>query len=304
MTEIDGHLTDVRPIAGALGAEITGLRLDPGLSDEIVGFIRSAVLEHGVVFLRGQDHLDDEAQAGFAQRIGELTTAHPTIGGLDDQHSVLPIDSEHGNRANSWHTDVTFVDRPPSFSLLRAVVLPPYGGDTCWASTVNAYQELPPGLRKLADELWAVHTNDYDYATAHGTASLSDRTREYQARFTSTVYRTEHPVVRVHPETGARALLLGQFVQRFVGFNGSDSRHLFEVFQSHITRLENTVRWRWSPGDIAIWDNRSTQHYAVADYGDVPRRLHRVTVSGEIPVSVHGEHSVARQGDASAYSVA
>ncbi|SFN70638.1 taurine dioxygenase [Pseudonocardia ammonioxydans] len=117
-----------------------------------------------------------------------------------------------------------------------------------------------------------------------------------------TVYRTHHPVVRVHPETGARALLLGHFVQRFLELSGVDSKPLFDLFQTHITRLENTVRWRWSPGDIALWDNRSTQHYAVADYGDTPRRLHRVTVAGEVPVGPAGERSVAVTGDSAAYA--
>ena len=293
---------DTRKVAGALGAEITGLRLAPDLPDDVVAYVRAAILEHKVVFLHGQDHLDDAAHAGFVRRLGPLTTAHPTITGGLDEAAVLPVDSERGNRANSWHTDVTFVDRPPAFTTLRAQVLPPYGGDTVFANTAAAYAGLPDSLRRLVDDLWAEHSNDYDYATAHATGEATGRAAESQQEFTSTIYRTQHPVVRVHPETGEPAFVLGHFVTRFVDLGGHDSRSLLTLLQEHITRLENTVRWHWSPGDIALWDNRATQHYAVADYGDLPRRLHRVTVAGDVPVSLRGERSVSVQGDASAYA--
>lgn len=297
-------ILDVRKVAGVIGAEITGVHLSGDLEYAAVAAVRAAILEHRVVFVRGQEHLTDAEQAAFARGLGDLTTAHPTISGAEGVRNVLPVDSEHGNKANSWHTDVTFVDRPPSFSLLRAIVLPPYGGDTAWANTVTAYETLPPVLQKLAEQLWAEHTNDYDYATSHGVTELTEQQAAHREVFVSTVYKTEHPLVRVHPETGEKALLLGQFAQRFVGVNGSDSAHLIALFQDHVTRLENTVRWQWQPGDIAIWDNRTTQHYAVTDHGDLPRRLHRVTVVGEVPVGVDGRHSVAKQGDSSAYTAA
>jgi alpha-ketoglutarate-dependent sulfate ester dioxygenase len=274
---------DVRPVAGALGAELTGLRLAPDLSDAEVAAVREAVLVHKVVVVRGQDHLDDGTHEGFARRLGPLTAAfpteHPTITGAPEETVVLPVDSGGGYRANKWHTDVTFVDRPPSFSILRALVLPPFGGDTVFANTALAYRRLPAGLRTLAEGLWAEHAN----GPGRG-------------------FRTRHPVVRVHPETGERSLLLGHFVRRFPGYDPADSATLLELFQGHVTRLENTMRWRWSAGDVAIWDNRATQHYAVADYGTLPRTLHRITVAGEVPVSVHGEHSVAVEGDADAYA--
>jgi taurine dioxygenase len=296
------QILDVRKVGGVIGAEVTGVRLSGDLDAAVVAAVRAAVLEHRVVFVRGQEHLDDDTQAAFARRLGELTTAHPTVEGYG--RNVLAVDSQTGNRANSWHSDVTFVNRPPAFSLLRAIVLPPYGGDTSWANTVTAYQGLAAPLRALAEQLWAEHTNDYDYATSHAVAELTEEQAAYREVFTSTTYRTEHPAVQVHPETGEKALLLGQFAQRFVGVNGADSKYLLALFQEHVTRLENTVRWQWQPGDIAIWDNRSTQHYAVADYGDLPRRLHRVTVAGDVPVSVDGRRSVARQGDAGEYSTA
>jgi len=294
---------DVRRLNGALGAEITGVRLSPELDDHVVEVIRTALLEHKVVFLHGQEHLDDAGHAGFARRLGPLTTAHPTVTGGVEEAAVLPVDAERGVRANAWHTDVTFLDRPPAFTTLRALVIPPHGGDTVFANTATAYAKLPAPLRALADELWAEHTNDYDYATAHltvdddGPGAIAD----YHQEFRSTVYRTHHPVIRVHPETGERVFVLGQFAQKVLGVNRQDSQTLIELFQRHITRLENTVRWRWSPGDVALWDNRATQHYAVDDYDDLPRTLHRVTVAGDVPVSVAGRSSIAVEGDSAGY---
>jgi taurine dioxygenase len=265
------------------------------------------LLEHKVVFLRGQRHLDDAAQAGFALRFGDLTTAHPTVPGTRDNPSVFELDAQRGGgKANAWHTDVTFVDRPPAISVLRAITLPPYGGDTSWANTVTAYESLSPALQAFADQLRALHSNDYDYAARSGGGvqekSAKDQ-RHFAEVFTSTVYQTEHPVVRVHPETGERPLLLGQFVRRLLGVSASDSRYLFDLFQQHVTRLENTVRWRWAPGDLAMWDNRATQHYAIDDYADLPRTMHRVTVAGDLALGVDGSVSRAIAGDSAAYAV-
>jgi alkyl sulfatase len=298
---------DVRRIAGYIGAELTGIRVGPALPDDVIGVVRDALHEHKVIFFRGQGHLDDAAQAGFARLFGELTTAHPTVPGTDEDRHVLELDAQRGGgKANAWHTDVTFVDRPPAISMLRAVTLPPYGGDTSWANTATAYQSLSPALRTLADGLRALHSNAYDYAvrSGGGVEARSERDeRHYREVFTATVYETEHPVVRVHPETGERSLLLGQFVRRILGVSAADSRYLFDLFQQHVTRLENTVRWRWTPGDLAVWDNRATQHYAIDDYGDLPRRMHRVTVSGDLAVGVDGEVSRAVSGDSAAYAV-
>lgn len=176
--------------------------------------------------------------------------------GTEQEPHVLELDAQRGGgKANAWHTDVTFVDRPPAVSILRAITLPPYGGDTAWANTATAYQSLAPELRTLAESLRALHTNEYDYAeqAGGGVGAKSDRDeRHHREVFLSTIFQTEHPVVRVHPETGERALLLGQFVKRILGVSGSDSRYLLELFQRHVTRLENTVRWRWAPGDVAV----------------------------------------------------
>jgi alpha-ketoglutarate-dependent taurine dioxygenase len=291
------HLAlDVQKRGGRLGAEIRGLSLTDDLPDALVAEVRAALLEHKVLFFREQD-LDDAGQVAFARRLGALTTAHPTVPGADEQAEVLPI----AGQANQWHTDVTFVDRPPFASVLRAVVIPPYGGDTVWADTAAAYDDLPAELRTLADSLWATHSNVYDYAAVRPDADDEAR-RQYHEVFTSTVFETDHPVVRVHPETGRRALLLGGFAQRIVGLNASDSTRLLQLFAEHVQRLENTVRWHWAPGDVVLWDNRSTQHYAVADYDGLPRQVRRVTVAGDVPLSVDGGRSVVRVGDASSYA--
>ncbi len=214
---------------------------------------------------------------------------------VDGTAALLELDSQHGARANSWHTDVTFVDAYPKVSILRAVVIPPAGGDTVWANTAAAYQHLPAPLRALADTLWAIHTNAYDYAASHVNAD-ADQLKRYREVFTSTVYETEHPVVRVHPVTGERTLVLGHFVQRIKGLSTGESAHLLQVLHEHVTRLENTVRWNWREGDVAIWDNRATQHYAINDYGDARRVVRRATVHGDVPVSVDGRHSVVLKG--------
>lgn len=290
----------VEPIAGRIGAEITGVDLAGELGEASVAEIRQAVLRHKVVFFRRQTHLTDRGQEEFARRLGALTTAHPTVPGKEDAARVLPLDAHGGARANSWHTDVTFVQAPPAFSVLRGVTIPPSGGDTVWANTAAAHDELPPELKQLAEQLWATHTNAYDYAhNSRGGPSEAARRRHEQ--FISTLYETVHPVVRVHPETGEPALLLGHFAHQFRGVSRADFERLFGLLQSHVTRLENTVRWRWSTGDVAIWDNRATQHYAVDDYGDQAREVRRVTVAGETPVSVTGALSSSVRGDASDY---
>jgi alpha-ketoglutarate-dependent taurine dioxygenase len=293
----------IHKLGAGIGARIDGVRLDGDLPADAVAEIRSALLAHKVVFFRDQHDLDDAGQLAFARLLGEPTLAHPTVKG--QQHAnVLAIDSDYG-KANSWHTDVTFVDRVPAISILRAVELPPYGGSTVWANTVRAYAELPEALKALVDRLWAVHTNVYDYAghvdsTRIGGVDVKETA--YREEFVSDRYETELPLVRVHPETGERALLLGHFVKRIVGVTGPESQAIFELLQNRVTRLENTVRWQWADGDVAIWDNRATQHYGVADYDNAHRRLHRVTIAGDVPVSIDGVASTTITGDAAHFS--
>jgi alpha-ketoglutarate-dependent taurine dioxygenase len=288
-------------LGARIGARIDGVILSGGIDRSTAAAINDALLEHKVVFFRGQHDLDDDGQLAFARTLGTPTTAHPTV--TSRGANVLPIDSRY-DKANSWHTDVTFVDRIPKASLLRAVTLPAYGGTTTWASTVAAYAQLPAALRALTENLWAVHTNLYDYAADYDgrDEDVLESTREYRAEFESDYFETEHPVVRVHPETGERALVLGHFVRQFVGFGLAESTALLNLLQTRVTKLENTIRWSWEPGDLAIWDNRSTQHYAVSDYDDQYRRLNRITLAGDIPVDVNGHRSRPIKGDASHYS--
>ncbi|MBB5937942.1 TauD/TfdA dioxygenase family protein [Streptomyces zagrosensis] len=283
-----GRLRSTR-LNGRIGAVIEGVRLGGGLDTETVATIRAQLLAHKVVFFREQHHLDEAEHEAFAKLLG-TPVAHPTVPSGDGRYS-LRIDSDHGGRANQWHTDVTFVPAYPAFSILRAQVLPPYGGNTLWSNTAAAYAELSEPLRTLADSLRALHSNEYDYAAIKPDANDAQLDQYHQV-FISTTFTTEHPVVRVHPESGERALLLGNFVQRIRGVSSKDSRLLIELFQHHIERPENTVRWQWQVGDVAIWDNRATQHYGVDDSGDHPRKLRRITVDGDIAVGVDGRPSV------------
>lgn len=307
-------ITESRPVSGdyrhitvtktgeRIGARVGGFHIDDQLSAEVVAEIRQALLAHKVVFISGQEHLDDAGQYAFAQLLGTPTAPHPTVAG--SENAVLPINSDYG-KANSWHSDVTFVDRIPAISILRAINLPPYGGSTVWANTVTAYEDLHPALKALADRLWAVHTNLHDYVAERDEQRIGGvdvKEKGYREEFRSQVFETEHPVVRVHPETGERTLVLGHFVKRLVGLSSRDSQAIFDLFQRTITSLENTVRWNWSNGDIAIWDNRATQHYGVADYGDHARLLHRITLAGDIPLSIDNVASSVRSGDASQFS--
>lgn len=285
----------VRRIGGRIGAEVHGVDLAGDLAPEVVSAINAALLEHKALVFRGQ-HLDDTGQLRFASYFGQLTTAHPTVPSADGQPNILPVDGDEGIRANHWHTDVTFVRTPPKASTLRALVVPPYGGNTLIADSAAAYRDLPGPLRELADRLWAVHTNAYDYAEPK-----NDKAAEHRRQFVSRRYRTAHPVVRVHPESGERGLFIGGFAQSLVGLGPSESRDLLRILQAYVTRPENLVRISWNPGDLVLFDNRITQHYAPDDYGDQPRLLHRVTVAGDVPVGVDGTPSYAVEGDDAAH---
>src|ERR1700733_11415291 len=264
MTQLQDHVTPsgstadaykhiaVRKVGGVIGAVVEGVRANGDVDPAAFAELRTALLRHKVVFLRDQHGLTDDDQRAFARQFGPLTKPHPTVSG--DGVAILPIDSEQ-QKANSWHTDVTFVDRVPAISVLRALVLPPYGGTTVWGNTAAAPERPQIGGTDVKEQ------DDRD-------------------QFRHLEFETEHPVVRIHPETGEPTLLLGHFVRSFVGLSTADFTDLFALLQRHVTRLENTVRWTWRDGDVAIWDNRATQHYAVADYDGRPRLLHRITVAG------------------------
>ena len=281
---------DIRRVGGRIGAEILGVDLSTELDAVLVEEINAALLEHKALFFRDQ-RLEDADQIRFASLFGELTTAHPTVPSVEGEPNILPVDGGDGVRANRWHTDVTFVRTPPKASTLRSLVVPPYGGNTLIANTAAAYRDLPAPLRELADRLWAVHSNDNDYAEPK-----NEKAMEHRRIFTSRLWKTVHPVVRVHPESGERGLFIGGFAQRLEGLSTSESHDVLRTFQSYVTRPENIVRWSWAPGDLVLFDNRITQHYAPDDYGDLPRRLHRVTVAGDVPIGVDGSPSRVVEG--------
>ncbi len=291
---------DIHPVAGRIGAEIRGVKLGGDLDPLTVAAIEAALVRHKVIFFREQ-HLTDEAHEAFAALLGE-PIAHPTVPVAEGSRYLLELESKEGYAASSWHTDVTFVPAYPKASILRALVIPDAGGDTLWANGETAYEELPDALRTLVDGLTAIHSNDYDYAEVLAGASKTQE--EHRKVFTSTIYETEHPVVRVHPVSGARSLLLGHFVKRFSGLNTADSQRLFALLQDHITKPENVVRWRWQAGDVAIWDNRSTQHRAVADFGLQRRHLRRATVAGDVPRGIDGRTSRALKPEAATAAAA
>jgi len=290
----------VTPVTGTIGALLSGVDLATELSDDTIADIRAALLTHRVVFFRDQS-LDYEHQVAFARRFGPLTLGHPTIKSPSDKPLMEEVDSATNAPAADWHTDVTFLDQPVSFTFLHGVVMPDVGGDTVWANTANAYKYyLTPELRALADEMRVVHSNAPKDARIDAGFTNPDW-EETSRQFVSTIYRAEHPAVTVHPETGERALLLGGFAHRVVGFPPDLSRALIRTLQEYITRPENTVRWHWRVGDLAIWDNRATQHCAVVDYGNAHRRAERVTVAGAPTVGVDGRTGVSLKGDASTF---
>ncbi|MEU4042635.1 TauD/TfdA dioxygenase family protein [Streptomyces antibioticus] len=289
---------DIRKVTAHIGAQVSGVDLAQPLDANTVAALREALNVHKALVF-DDVHLDDAGQQAFARHFGDLTTAHPTVAAVDGAPNVLPVDSEQGS-ANHWHTDVTFVLNPPQASTLRALTLPPYGGETLIASSAAAYRQLPEPLRRLADTLWAEHTNDYDYAVP--AEEIDEERAAQRARFTSIKYRTAHPVVRVHPLTGERGLFIGGFAQRIVGLSVGESRKLLDLLQSYVVRPENILRHRWSENQLVLFDNRITQHYAVDNYDRQARRLHRVTVAGDVPVGIEGKESYSIEGDAAHYT--
>lgn len=262
------HPISVTKLGSSIGARVDSVRLGGDLDRATVNEIRRALLAHRVIFFRGQLHLDDDQQLAFARLLG-TPIANPAA-----------YRTRRG-RPTLWHTDLAYFSNYPAASILRPVSLPTYGGSTLWASTAAAYTELPEPLKALTENLWAVHTNRYDYVLTETT------TTEPQVPD----LRTEHPVVRVHPETGERTLVAGAFVRGFVGLDSYESSVLLELLQRRITAANNTIRWNWEIGDVAIWDNRATQHRAVDDYDDQHRLMYRVTLMGDVPVDVHGQQS-------------
>ncbi len=278
----------VEKVSARIGAVVTGIDATRPLAESEKDYLRSALNTYKVIFLRAQ-HLDAIQHEALSHVFGE-PILHPTIPAAVGTAYSFELKSKNGRSTDSWHTDVTFVPAYPKASVLRAIEIPPYGGSTIWANTAAAYEELPEPLKAFADRLWAVHTNQYDTDFSKFDRNAHE-IAQFRAAFTSTLYETEHPVVRVHPETGERTLVLGHFVKGLVGFATRDANKIVEILQGYVTEIENTVTWSWAPGDVAIWDNRATQHYAPANFDRHGRKLQRITVAGDVPVAVDGRMS-------------
>ncbi|HSC95123.1 MAG TPA: TauD/TfdA family dioxygenase [Burkholderiales bacterium] len=278
MTRTYRHI-QVRPIAGALGAEIEGVDAARSLPDDIIAEIRRAFLDHLVIFLRNQK-LTPQAQLAFARRFGE-PMEYPQLRGLPECPLITPVvklEHERVNFGGIWHSDTTYLERPPMASMLYAIEIPPYGGDTLFANQYLAYEALSDGYRKMLDGLIGVSSS---------LKADASRTREDRVRAAGVEHKAliaEHPVVRTHPETGRKALYVNVgHTTHFVGLTEDESRPLLDFLFQHQVRPEFTCRFRWEPGSFAFWDNRCTQHNPVNDYQGFRRVMHRVTLSGDKP---------------------
>jgi taurine dioxygenase len=270
---------EVRPIAGALGAEIVGVDIARPLEGEVVLEIRQAFLDHLVIFFRNQK-LTPQQQLAFAQRFGE-PMEYPQLKGLPEHPLITPVIKlahERVNFGGVWHSDTTYLARPPMASMLYAVEIPPYGGDTLFANQYLAYEMLSEGLKRALAGLIGINSS----TKADVSKTREDRLRD--AGVELKVLLGEHPVVRTHPETGRRALYVNfAHTTQFKGFTEQESAPLLDYLFQHQVRPEFTCRFRWERGSLAFWDNRCTQHNPVNDYHGYRRVMHRVTLAGDTP---------------------
>ncbi len=272
---------DIRPIAGALGAEIFGVDLSLAISDATILDIRQALLDHLVIFFRDQDITPDRHLA-FAKRFGE-TVAYPLIEGLEDHPEIIKVvkhEHEKLNFGGLWHTDMAYAEEPPMGTILLARELPAYGGDTIFANMYLAYETLSEGMKKLLEPLRAVNLSNLPTAVATRKARIDDSAKADP----ETVLSATHPVVRTHPETGRKLLYVnGAHSLHFEGMTREESAPLLGFLFEHQTRPEFTCRFRWRPGSMAFWDNRCAQHNPVNDYHGFKRVMHRITLAGDRP---------------------
>lgn len=271
----------VRRLAGAIGAEVQGIALSPDLPEEAIARLRRIWLEHGVIFFRDQD-LSPQQFLAVARRFGEVVE-YPFVKGLPEAPEVIPVvklEHERVNFGGLWHTDTAYLETPPMATMLIAREVPPYGGDTLFASMYAAYDALSEGMKRLLDGLWAVNSS----AKADVTKTREDRLKDSARTDARQVYEAEHPVVRTHPETGRKALYVNTgHTTRFAGMTEEESAPLLEYLFRHQVRPEFTCRFTWQPGSIAFWDNRCCLHNPVNDYHSFRRVMHRVTLAGDRP---------------------
>ena len=278
------HPIEVLPIAGALGAELRGLDLSQKLDDASVDAVLESLYERKVIFFRGQT-LTPEQHIDFSAGLAPIFTDHPAyLPTLDRHPEIVVLEGHEGGRANLWHSDVSISSKPPMGSVLYMKRCPAWGGDTMWADMTAAYEALSDRMKAYLEGLHAVH----DLA---GTVRNVVRERSQQAKSPASALpnldalpRAIHPVVRTHPVTGDKILYVNPtFTAHIEGLPPAEADAVLVFLYQHQAQPEFQCRWRWQAGDLAIWDNRATHHYAVADYGDAPRTIHRVTLEGEAP---------------------
>jgi taurine dioxygenase len=273
-------------IAGALGAEVSGIDLSQPASEAVIAEIREALLEHLVIFFHDQ-HLTPEQHLTFGHRFGEFQI-HDFVAGMAEHPQIIEVRKEPKEKLNfggGWHTDVSYLERPALGSVLYAREVPQTGGDTLFANQYLAYDALSAGMKRMLDGMVAIHSARRPYglnaarAFEPGPSSMSFHFGD------SAHAEIEHPVVRVHGETGRKALYVnGTFTTRFKGMTEEESAPLLHYLFQHAVRPEFTCRFRWQRNAIAFWDNRCVQHNAVNDYHGTRRVMHRVTIEGERPV--------------------
>jgi taurine dioxygenase len=271
----------IRPIAGALGAEISGVDLSAYLADATISAIRRAWLDHLVIFFRGQE-LPPERLLAFARHFGEVVE-YPFIKGIEGFPMITPVvklEHERVNFGGLWHSDTTYLEHPPMGTMLIAREVPPHGGDTLFANMYLAYETLSPGMRRLLDGLIVVNSS----AKADVTKTREDRLRDGAKPDARHEHEALHPVVRTHPETGKKALYVNPgHTVRFTDMTEAESAPMLNYLFTHQQRPEFSCRFRWEVGSLAFWDNRCAQHNPINDYHGWRRIMHRVTLAGDRP---------------------
>lgn len=272
---------EVKPIAGALGAEIAGVDMARDLDDEVVAEVRHALLDHLVIFLRNQKATPQQ-QLAFARRFGD-PIEYPQLKGLPEAPMITPVvklEHERHNFGGIWHSDTTYLAEPPMGSMLLAREVPPYGGDTMFANQYLAYEALSDGLRKTLDGLVGVSSS----AKADVSRTREDALKQAGAGATPKTLQAEHPIVRTHPETGRKALYTSDAHTACIkGWTEAESLPLLRFLWQHQVRPEFTCRFRWEVGSLAFWDNRCAMHNPINDYHGFRRVMHRITLAGDRP---------------------
>ena len=289
----------LEPLAGGLGVRILGLDLSRPVTDSEFSDIYRAFLEYLVIFIPNPRALSPEQHRAFAERFGEVDYApfsYPFKTPTVDGHTEILLNVKEANDRSInvggfWHTDVTYRDRPHKAGIIYAKEVPPFGGDTMFANQYLAYESLSPGLQRMLDGMSAEHTSGMLYggeSARFASVSRTQAPRPEDRKFAASLYskaeqteelRSEHPVVRTHPDTGRKALYVNRgFTTRFSDMTIEESRPLLEYLWQHASRPEFACRYKWSTNDIGVWDNRCALHYALNDYSGHRREMHRISV--------------------------